>query len=153
MKIGTSLERKNRMTPVDCTRISHPSARGLVQSNAQFRFSERMSQARCLCQAEKRMILHIENVKAVEVCDVTKEVASTGQNGSDLEPGAFPCPGRRRGSRGPRELFRLFWKHKSQACSRKLRLLAETISLIKEMAANQRRLVSAAHPWRVAQTR
>jgi hypothetical protein len=40
--------------------------------------------------------------------------------------------------RGPRELFRLFWKHQSQACSRKLRLSPETISLIKEMAANNR---------------
>jgi putative transposase len=37
-----------------------------------------------------------------------------------------------------RELFRLFWKHKSQARSRKLRLSPETISLIKEMAANNR---------------
>ncbi len=37
-----------------------------------------MYQAGCLCEAEKRMILRIENVKAVEVCDVTKEVASTG---------------------------------------------------------------------------
>jgi hypothetical protein len=53
--------------------------------------------------------------------------------------------------RGPRELFRLFWKHKSQACSRKLRLSPETISLIKEMAVNNRRLVSGAHPWRVTQ--
>jgi len=41
-------------------------------------FCERMSQAECLCEAEKRMIHRIENVKAVEVCDVTKEVASTG---------------------------------------------------------------------------
>jgi putative transposase len=37
-----------------------------------------------------------------------------------------------------RELFRVFWKHKSKAHSRKLRLSPETISLIKEMAANNR---------------
>jgi len=34
---------------------------------------EQMSQARCLCEAEKRRIHRISNVKAVEVCDVTKE--------------------------------------------------------------------------------
>jgi len=38
--------------------------------------------------------------------------------------------------RGPRELFRLFWKHKSKAHARKPRLSLETITLIKEMAAN-----------------
>jgi putative transposase len=37
-----------------------------------------------------------------------------------------------------RELFRLVWKHKSEAHSRKLRLSLETISLIKQMAANNR---------------
>ena len=37
-----------------------------------------------------------------------------------------------------RELFRLFWKHKSKARSRKPRLSAEMITLIKEMAANNR---------------
>jgi putative transposase len=37
-----------------------------------------------------------------------------------------------------RELFRVFWKHKSQARSKKPRLSLETISLIKEMAANNR---------------
>jgi transposase InsO family protein len=37
-----------------------------------------------------------------------------------------------------RELFRVFWKHKSKARSRKSRLSSETISLIKEMAANNR---------------
>jgi hypothetical protein len=40
--------------------------------------SQRMSQALCLCKAEKKMILRIENAKAVVVCDVTKEGASTG---------------------------------------------------------------------------
>ena len=37
-----------------------------------------------------------------------------------------------------RELFRLMWKHKSKAHSRKPRLSPQTISLIKEMAANNR---------------
>jgi putative transposase len=37
-----------------------------------------------------------------------------------------------------RELFRVFWKHKSKAHARKTRLSPETISLIKEMAANNR---------------
>jgi hypothetical protein len=34
-----------------------------------------------------------------------------------------------------RELFRAFWKRKSRACSNKPRLLHETITLIREMAA------------------
>jgi len=37
-----------------------------------------------------------------------------------------------------RELFRVFWKHKSRASSRKPKLTPETIGLIKEMAANNR---------------
>src|SRR2546423_14155103 len=37
-----------------------------------------------------------------------------------------------------RELFGVFWKHKSKASSRKPKLTPETISLIKEMAANNR---------------
>jgi len=37
-----------------------------------------------------------------------------------------------------RELFRLFWKHKSKADSRQPRLSPETIALIKEMASNNR---------------
>jgi len=45
-------------------------------TDANDQFCERMSQAGCLCQAEKRMIHRIENVEAVEVCDVTKEVAT-----------------------------------------------------------------------------
>jgi len=36
------------------------------------------------------------------------------------------------------ELFRLFWKHKSQASPSKPRLSPETISLIKEMTTNNR---------------
>jgi putative transposase len=37
-----------------------------------------------------------------------------------------------------RELFRLFWKHKSKTRARKPKLSLETITLIKEMAANNR---------------
>jgi putative transposase len=37
-----------------------------------------------------------------------------------------------------RELFRVFWKHKSRASSRKPKLTPETISLIREIAANNR---------------
>ncbi len=37
-----------------------------------------------------------------------------------------------------RELFRLFWKSKSKSRSRKPRLSAETITLIKDIAANNR---------------
>ena len=50
-----------------------------------------------------------------------------------------------------RELFRMFWRRKSKARSRKPRLSPETITLMKEMAANNRGLVSRAHSWRVAQ--
>ena len=37
-----------------------------------------------------------------------------------------------------RELFGMYWKHKSKASSRKPKLTPETVSLIKEMAANNR---------------
>lgn len=37
-----------------------------------------------------------------------------------------------------RELFRVFWKHKSKRRSQKPRPSSETIALIKEMAANNR---------------
>ena len=37
-----------------------------------------------------------------------------------------------------RELFRVFWKHKSKARSKQPRLSHETIGLIREMAANNR---------------
>jgi len=40
--------------------------------------------------------------------------------------------------RGPRELFRLFWKRKSRAYSSEPRPSLETIAFIKEMAANNR---------------
>ena len=37
-----------------------------------------------------------------------------------------------------RELFRVFWKHKSKARSSKPKLSHETITLMREMAANNR---------------
>jgi putative transposase len=40
--------------------------------------------------------------------------------------------------RGPRELFRMFWKHTSKAPPSKQRLSSETITLIKEMSAKNR---------------
>ena len=49
-----------------------------------------------------------------------------------------------------RELFHLFWKHKSKADSRQPKLSPETIALIKEMASKNRRLRSRAHSRRVA---
>jgi hypothetical protein len=75
----------------------------------------------------------------------------TRQDGSGLETGPLSRPGRRRISRGPRELFRLFWRRKSKAQARKAKLSPETISLIQEMAANNRRLVSGAHSGRASQ--
>jgi hypothetical protein len=44
-----------------------------------------------------------------------------------------------------RERFRLFWKHTSKADSRQPKISSQTIALIKEMAKNNRRLVSGAH--------
>jgi len=41
-----------------------------------------------------------------------------------------------------REHFRFFWKHKSKADARQLKISPETIALIKEMAKNNRRLPS-----------
>ena len=41
-----------------------------------------------------------------------------------------------------RELYRLFWKHKSKADARQPKLSSETISLIKDMARNNRSLLS-----------
>jgi putative transposase len=40
--------------------------------------------------------------------------------------------------RGPRELFRLFWKRKSKASSHKPKVAAETIVLIRQMAKDNR---------------
>jgi putative transposase len=50
-----------------------------------------------------------------------------------------------------RELFRWFWQRKSKVHARKPRLSPETISLIQEMAANNRRLVSGAYSRRASQ--
>ena len=41
-----------------------------------------------------------------------------------------------------RELFRLYWKRKSKTASHTPKVAAETIALIREMATNNRRLVS-----------
>jgi hypothetical protein len=46
-----------------------------------------------------------------------------------------------------RELFRLFWKHKSKARSSKPRLSCETITLIGGDGSQQPTLGSGAHPW------
>jgi putative transposase len=54
-------------------------------------------------------------------------------------------------SRWHRELFGVFWKHTSKACSSKPRLSHETITLIWEMAANNRRLRGRTHSGRAAQ--
>jgi hypothetical protein len=75
--IGAWSEDARSMDLVDGTRISHALARKLPLSCTTGRFPERMSQTRCLCEAEKRMIHRIYNVKVGEVCDVMKEVAST----------------------------------------------------------------------------
>jgi hypothetical protein len=40
--------------------------------------------------------------------------------------------------RGPRELFRLYWKRKSKIASHTPKVAAETIALIREMATNNR---------------
>ena len=40
--------------------------------------------------------------------------------------------------RGPRELFRWYWKRKSKAASHKPKVAAETIALIRQMAKDHR---------------
>jgi hypothetical protein len=45
---------------------------------------ERISQARCLCEAEKSMVRRVSYVKAVAVCDVPKEVANIASGKPDL---------------------------------------------------------------------
>jgi putative transposase len=52
-----------------------------------------------------------------------------------------------------RQGFQLYWKYKSRAATAKPKIAAETVALIQEMAAQNRRLVSGAHPWRIAQAR
>ena len=51
-----------------------------------------------------------------------------------------------------RELFRSFWKCKSKVRAGKPKLSPETIALIKEMAADNRRLLSGTHSWGTPQT-
>jgi hypothetical protein len=43
--------------------------------------------------------------------------------------------------------FKLYWKYKSRAASSKPKIPAETVALIKEMAAQNRRLLSRTDPW------
>jgi len=67
---------------------------------------------------------------------------ASGQDGPNLETGALLCPGRRRFFGFYRELFRVFWKRTWKAHARKPRLSPETITLMKEMAAHNRHLLS-----------
>jgi hypothetical protein len=50
-----------------------------------------------------------------------------------------------------RQGYRLFWKYTSRAASSKPKIPAETVALIKDMAAQNRRLRSGANPWRITQ--
>jgi putative transposase len=50
----------------------------------------------------------------------------------------FSLSNQRRGSRWHRQGFRLFWKYKSRAAFSKPKIAAETVALIKEMAAQNR---------------
>jgi putative transposase len=50
----------------------------------------------------------------------------------------FSLSNQRRGSRWHRQGFRLFWKDKSRAAFSKPKIAAETVALIKEMAAQNR---------------
>jgi len=77
LKIGALSESTSRMDLVDCTRISHASARKFVPSCATCRFPERMSQALWRKASDRSMVHRASQAKAVEVCDVPKEVAST----------------------------------------------------------------------------
>jgi hypothetical protein len=49
--------------------------------------------------------------------------------------------------------FKLYWKYKSRAASSKPKIPAETVALIKEMAAQNWRLVSGADPRRITQVK
>jgi hypothetical protein len=50
-----------------------------------------------------------------------------------------------------RQGFKLYWKYKARAASAQPKTSAEAVALIKEMAAQNRRLVSRADPRRIAQ--
>jgi putative transposase len=52
-----------------------------------------------------------------------------------------------------RELFRLYWKHRSKASSHKPKVAAETIALIRQMARENRRLRCRADSWGTVETR
>jgi hypothetical protein len=67
---------------------------------------------------------------------------ASAQDGPNLETGALPYPGRRCFFGFHRELFGVFWKRTSRAHARKPRLSPQTITLMKEMAVNNRRLLS-----------
>jgi len=54
--------------------------------------------------------------------------------------------------RGPRELFRLYWKRKSKAHTHKPKVAPETIALIREMAKENRRLRCRADSRRIVET-
>ena len=88
IKRGRTAERQWMLNRREGPFLPHALSRKLVQGGAKRSRREQMSQARCLCEAEKRRIHRIANVKAGEGCDVTKEVASTGlrsQNARDGE--------------------------------------------------------------------
>lgn len=53
--------------------------------------------------------------------------------------------------RGPRELFRVFWKHQSKAPARKPRLSSETIDMIPRNSSNTSTVGSRASPRRITQ--
>ena len=63
---------------------------------------------------------------------------ASGQDGSNLETGALPCPARDGSAASIGSSSVCSPKRKSKAHSRKPRLSPETITLIKEMAVNNR---------------
>jgi hypothetical protein len=50
-----------------------------------------------------------------------------------------------------RQGFRLYWRYKSRSAAPKPKVAAETVALIKEMAAQNRRLRSRTYSWRITQ--
>ena len=61
-----------------------------------------------------------------------------GQAGSRLAASPHHSFNPTRGSRGPRELFRMYWKHRSKAPTHKPKVAPESMALIREMATNNR---------------
>ena len=121
------------------------------------RHARRSDQRQIRIAGGKRLVTtptdHLASTNQTTCLPEDRPVAPGGsrQDGSVLETSALPCPGRRRCFGFHRELFRVFWKHKSRVHSRKPRLSLETITLIKEMAAHNRRLQGGAPSWRAAQ--